>query len=700
MKKKSLSVSVKLLLINLSYLVPVVVMIYFMVKVNNDNIKFATWEQYGNGYQTPVEGMLQNLGKHAWVSQRFLGGDSTAKALLTDLQSRIDQDFKAVSDAQDKFGDYLQFTHEGLKQRKRDHVMIPTLKREWDELKNSVYSLKPEVAAEKHVHLIGDLRTIITHLGDTSNLILDPDLDSYYLMDVTLLALPQMQDRLIDLTYKVEQVLRKKKVTPEEKTFFTAAVAFLAQADRDRVTADMQTVINEDGNFGGISESLQKTLPPMTAELASSLDPIIKSVEHILTAPAITEDPVHFSRLAEVAYDKSFSFWKASAHELDQLLAVRIEGQAQTRNQMIYLSLFALFCSACASTFLGRSIRNGILLVVNNAIEIMQGISSVMETSNKQLLETANALSTGTSDQASAIQETVSAIEEINNMSGQTATNANKSVDETRSTQQVAESTRGTVKQMVGALGQISDSNTEMISRIRDSNEKIFEIVHMIKNIGERTKVINDIVFQTKLLSFNASVEAARAGEHGKGFAVVAEEVGNLAQMSGNAAKEISSLLDESIKRVTTTIEGTRDALNTIVAVGKDKIDHGVGLVKQCEETLDNALNRLANVSQFVTDIASANREQATGMSEISKAISQFETTTHRNVESAESTTSLAKELNEQAELLSSAIVDLEMSLGNTSKADKQGTGGVRHRSSPALHSVEDLGGHHSKKSA
>jgi methyl-accepting chemotaxis protein len=82
------------------------------------------------------------------------------------------------------------------------------------------------------------------------------------------------------------------------------------------------------------------------------------------------------------------------------------------------------------------------------------------------------------------------------------------------------------------------------------SNDEISSIVKVIAEIGDKTKVINDIVFQTKLLSFNASVEAARAGEQGKGFAVVAEEVGNLATMSGKAAEEISSMLGDSMGKV------------------------------------------------------------------------------------------------------------------------------------------------------
>ncbi|MHA0111674.1 methyl-accepting chemotaxis protein, partial [Klebsiella pneumoniae] len=79
-----------------------------------------------------------------------------------------------------------------------------------------------------------------------------------------------------------------------------------------------------------------------------------------------------------------------------------------------------------------------------------------------------------------------------------------------------------------------------------DANSQLQSISNIIGEISAKTNIINDIVFKTQLLSFNASIEAARAGQHGRGFAVVAEEVGNLAQMSGNAAKEIRALLEDS----------------------------------------------------------------------------------------------------------------------------------------------------------
>ena len=98
-------------------------------------------------------------------------------------------------------------------------------------------NLTPGACAEKHLHLVADIRTMITHAGDISNLILDPDLDSYYLMDATLLALPQAQDRLAAVMAIGETVLGKPQVTPQDRQQFAVFVALLQQEDLDRVIA-------------------------------------------------------------------------------------------------------------------------------------------------------------------------------------------------------------------------------------------------------------------------------------------------------------------------------------------------------------------------------------------------------------------------------------------------------------------------------
>ena len=185
------------------------------------------------------------------------------------------------------------------------------------------------------------------------------------------------------------------------------------------------------------------------------------------------------------------------------------------------------------------------------------------------------------------------------------------------------------------------------------------DIVKVIQDIGNRTKVINEIVFQTKLLSFNASVEAARAGEHGKGFAVVAEEVGKLAQMSGNAAKEITDMLDASISKVEGIVRDTQTKVESLVTSGKEKVDSGVTIAKRCSQVLNEIVQNVSRVTGLSQEISQATTEQARGVSEINKAMSQLDTVTQQNAATSEEAASAAEELSAQADSLKSSVDEL-----------------------------------------
>ena len=257
-------------------------------------------------------------------------------------------------------------------------------------------------------------------------------------------------------------------------------------------------------------------------------------------------------------------------------------------------------------------------------------------------------LSSSTTQQASALQETSSSIEETSAMISKNAENAKASMKISSQSQMSVEDGKKFLNEMIQSIQDISDSNVEMVRQIDESNKEISQIVKVINEIDSKTKVINDIVFQTKLLSFNASVEAARAGEHGKGFAVVAEEIGNLAQMSGNSAKEISELLADSIQTVQTTIDNSKTRITRIVESGESKIRNGSDIARKCGLVFDEIVVNVNQVNEMVAEISVASDEQAAGVKEITAAVSELDTAGHQNTILSQQTSDCASDLRIQ----------------------------------------------------
>jgi len=282
-----------------------------------------------------------------------------------------------------------------------------------------------------------------------------------------------------------------------------------------------------------------------------------------------------------------------------------------------------------------------------------------MAKSSDQISQSSTELSETSTEQAASLQETVSSIDEISSMVQRNADAAGKSAEVSMQSTQVVARGKQTVDNMIDSIADISASNENVIICMQKSNEDISKIVNVISEIGEKTKVINDIVFQTKLLSFNASVEAARAGEHGKGFAVVAEEVGNLASMSGKAALEITEMLDRSIKQVTDIVGQTKSTVDSLVQIGKEKIQVGTKTANDCGRALDEIMKNMVSVNDMVKEIASASEEQATGVKEVTKAMQQLDQTMHQNTSVAQQSSSTAKSIKSQANLLGDLMGEL-----------------------------------------
>lgn len=272
----------------------------------------------------------------------------------------------------------------------------------------------------------------------------------------------------------------------------------------------------------------------------------------------------------------------------------------------------------------------GLTESVGAATDQVAGASNELSTS-------ADRQSASAQEQASAIQEASASLTEIAGMVEANVKGAEAASSAAKKVQEISAETEGSMSELSKSMAQILESNS-----------KIEKLVKIIEEIGEKTEVIDDIVFKTQLLSFNASVEAERAGEHGRGFAVVAQEVGNLAQMSGKAATEISNILKSSIA----------EAWN-VTTENKNQVQEGALLADETRSKMSRVLQELGEISESTSKIVAASKEQSQGISQITASIDALNHVTQETASAAEESATASAELNGQTESLENLVGDL-----------------------------------------
>lgn len=355
---------------------------------------------------------------------------------------------------------------------------------------------------------------------------------------------------------------------------------------------------------------------------------------------------------------------------LDQRVEFARHAAKTSNTIVILLVLGSIFLGLGIGWFFAASLNKSI----NQVVQKISGNADAVSSASTQIAASSQELAQAATEQAASLQETAASVEELSSMVAKNAENSKLAAQTTQSSHRKANEGKQAVERMISSMGEIHSANQAIMDQINVSNTQMGEIVTVIREISEKTKVINDIVFQTKLLSFNASVEAARAGEQGKGFAVVAEEVGNLAQMSGNAAKEITEMLQASIQKVESIVVQTKAGVEGLVETGKEKVNAGVEVANQCADVLNEIVEDVEKVTQMATEISNASGEQSTGIAEINKAMSQLDAVTQQNSTATHQTSQAAESLSSQAASLTQAIGELDFLV--------HGTGGTSgHRS-------------------
>jgi methyl-accepting chemotaxis protein len=256
---------------------------------------------------------------------------------------------------------------------------------------------------------------------------------------------------------------------------------------------------------------------------------------------------------------------------------------------------------------------NGLLDTMMSVVVKIRASSREVSSASAEIAASTTDLSQRTEEQAASLEETSASMEEMSATVKKNADNA-----------QQANQSAGTTRDVADRGGQVVAKAVEAMARIEESSRKISDIIG----------VIDEIARQTNLLALNAAVEAARAGEAGRGFAVVASEVRSLAQRSSQAAKDIKDLITNSNSQV------------------KD----GVDLVNKAGTALNEIVESIKKVAVVISDIAAASAEQATGIEQVNKALTQMDEVTQQNSALVEENAATAKTLEQQSKAMSDEV--------------------------------------------
>lgn len=269
-------------------------------------------------------------------------------------------------------------------------------------------------------------------------------------------------------------------------------------------------------------------------------------------------------------------------------------------------------------------LKNAINSLIDSFNQVLSEIDQAagqVAAGSRQISDSSLVLSQGSAEQASTVEEINASITEIAAQTRQNATHASQANELALGVKVSAEAGNERMQEMLMAMREINDSSV---------------------NISKIIKVIDEIAFQTNILALNAAVEAARAGQHGKGFAVVAEEVRNLAGRSANAAKETTTLIEGSVK----------------------KVDDGTRIANATAQSLTEIVAGVAKMADLVGEIAEASNSQATGIAQINQGVSQVSQVTQSNTATAEEGAAASEELSGQAELLKTMVAKFKLKSG------------------------------------
>jgi len=610
---------------------------YLYVSQANKEIGAAVMKTEGLVVIQPLLKLVQLTQQHRGLSAGVLGGNDAMRSQREAKQNEIEQAANALDAIVKQESDAPEIASAWLPVQQR-----------WKSLRSNVAgrSITVEESFQGHTKLIAELMLMGDLLSDHFGLSFDPDAYAYHLASAAVIGGPNFTEDLGQIRGMGAGILAQKSITADTREEMAALVAKAKERQRSlQRTFDKAYTLNP---------ALKEKLAPAMKESAAAVDSMLQLAgDKIVKAEQMTYSSPDYFAACTRAIDAQFKANGIAMEELNSYLDSRVAALTSKNNMLMgSLLLFVLFSGLfgylSASRLLKQlggepgyaaaivtQIATGDLTVavetkagdqssllyamkrmsesLADIVSEVRGTTESITVASRQIAQGNADLSQRTEQQASSLEETASSMEELTSTVRQNADNA-------RQANQLAVNASDIAVKGGSVVGSVVDT----MASISDSSNKIADII----------SVIDSIAFQTNILALNAAVEAARAGEQGRGFAVVANEVRNLAQRSAGAAKEIKSLIDDSV----------------------GKVEVGAKQVNQAGATMTEIVQAVKRVTDIMAEIAASSNEQSAGIEQVNQAITQMDEVTQQNAALVEEAAAAAEAMREQAGDLLEAV--------------------------------------------
>lgn len=623
-----LSVARKLMLLGLLGLIALAGPLYLQFDRARVSLAVAAKQRAGMAPTRELARLIQLTQQHRGLSLSWLGGDGSLAQSRQGKRGEADQ----VADRLDE-----QLHRDG-----RPDALLGAwsqLRGDWQALAAAVDARKVDAAQStlRHTQLIRGYLKLLDLLMDDSGMSFDADVARHYLISASLNALPLSTESLGLTRARGAALLSRHEVGPEDRATFAALLREDAN-QMDALARAFGKAISADEFFRtGLSAQLEAAQHAVAGALALGQ-------RELLDASTPSYKAADFFETFTQAIDKLFEIEATALQSLDDSLERR---GASLRRELFVEAAVQLLC-LLGVALLARAVSRSITRPLDEAVVLaeqvaagdlsrtatLQGkdeIASLMRaldrmrvglhemvadvrgsadgvgTAAHEISQGNNDLSQRTEQQAAALEQTASSMEQLSSTVRQNSDHATDANLQAQAAREQAQRSAATVQEVVRTMAAIEASSRE---------------------IGDIIAVIDSIAFQTNILALNAAVEAARAGEHGRGFAVVAEEVRALSHRSAQAAREIKTLIGNSVEQVS---EGSR-------------------AVAQAGNSMEQALVAIRRVAEMLAQIAEAANEQSRGLAQISTAVHQLDELTQQNAALVEESAAAAERLDQQAQ--------------------------------------------------